>query len=161
MRLEYCGQNASSLLRLVSRFSRMPQVWGSLDAKRRLRKGMANLTTKPCGVSFASVLKTVSNEGSKPWAFSPEGVGLNPKSVGEKSVSPAMIVEGIQHHLNRVIVKHVFPMRKPRPNFLRLTIEANKNHVQIPVVIAKVGLGAVRSRLTVAWSALNEALDLR
>src|SRR6202011_872601 len=58
-------------------------------------------------------------------AFSPEGVGLNPKSVGEKSVSSAMIVEGIQHHLNRVIVKHVFPMREPGPNFLRLTIEAN------------------------------------
>ncbi len=72
-----------------------------------------------------------------------------------------MIVEGIQHHLNLVIVKHVFAMRKPGPNFLRLIIEANENHIQVLVVIAKVGLGAVRGRLTVAGSALNEAVNLR
>ena len=49
MRLEYCGQNELSLLRRMSRFSRIPQVCGSLEAKRRLRKGIAILTTKPCG----------------------------------------------------------------------------------------------------------------
>src|SRR5229473_7344678 len=84
IRLEYRGQNEFSLLRRMSRSSRIPQVCGSFEAKRRLRKGIANLTTKPSDVSLASESKIVSKEKSKSWpsvhkasAWTPKGLEKN------------------------------------------------------------------------------------
>src|ERR1700724_2165988 len=67
MRLEYGGQKASSLERGISRFRMIPQVCGSLDAKRRLRNGIAIHTTKPRSVTLPVEFQTVSNDGSKSW----------------------------------------------------------------------------------------------
>ena len=105
MRLESCGQNAPSLSRWMSRFSRIPQVCGSLEAKRRLRKGIAILTTKPSGVSFRLGVEDGVKREIELLAFGPESVGLDSQGIGEKSIGPAMIVERVQHQLDVVIVK--------------------------------------------------------
>jgi hypothetical protein len=54
-----------------------------------------------------------------------------------------MIVKGVQHQLDGVVVKHVFTPREPGANFLWLIVEADENGVQVLVVIAKIGLGAL------------------
>ena len=72
-----------------------------------------------------------------------------------------MIVKRVQHQLDSVIVKHVFPARKAGANLLGLVIEADENRVQVFVVIAEVGFGALRDRLSVTGNALHELVDLR
>src|SRR6202158_755629 len=67
MRLEYGGQKASSLERGISRFRMIPQVFGSLEAERRVRSGITIPTTKPRSVTFPVEFQTVSNDGSKSW----------------------------------------------------------------------------------------------
>jgi hypothetical protein len=71
-----------------------------------------------------------------------------------------MVVEGVQHQLNRVIIEHVFPPREPGTNLVRLIVEADENRVEIPVVIPKIGLGRLRHGFTVAGNALNKAVYL-
>ena len=156
----YWGQNAPSLSRRMYRFNMMPQVCGSSEANRRLRKGMAILTTKPCGRELSLGAENGVERKIKLLAFGPESVGLNAQRIGKKSIGPAMIVERVQHHFDIVIVKHVFAARKTSTNLLGLIIEANEDDIQVLVVIAKVGLGALGGRLSVTGSALDKAVDL-
>ena len=93
-------------------------------------------------------------------AFGPESVGLDSQGIGKKGIGPAMIVERVQHQLDIVIVKHVFPPRKMGANLVRLIVEADEDDVQVLVVIAEVGLGTLRDRLSVTGSALDELVDL-
>jgi hypothetical protein len=51
-------------------------------------------------------------------------------------------MECVQHQLDCIVVKHVFPPREPGASFLRLVVEADEDSVQVLVVIAEVGLGA-------------------
>ena len=141
------------------RLSRIPQVCGSLEANRRLRKGIAILTTKPSGVTFRLGAEDGVEREIKLLAFGPESVCLDSQGIGKKGIGPAVIVERVQHQLDIVIVKHFFPPRKIGANLMRLIIEANEDDVQVLVVIAKVGLGALRDRLSVTGSALDKLVD--
>src|ERR1700687_6097758 len=85
IRLEYRGQNELSLLRRTSRSNRIPQVCGSFEAKRRLRKGIANLTTNPSEVSLASESKIVSNEKSKSCPSVHNASACTPKGFEKKA----------------------------------------------------------------------------
>src|ERR1700726_2539386 len=108
MRLEYGGQKASSLERGISRFRMIPQVCGSLEAKRRLRNGIANHTTKPRSVTLPVEFHTVSNDGSKSWPSVHRASNCTPsKRVCYKGVGAAVVMERIEHDLDRVIVEDV------------------------------------------------------
>src|SRR5260370_38350555 len=101
MRLEYGGQKASSLERGISRFNRIPQVCGSPEAKRRLRNGIANHTTKPWSVTFPAEFQTVSNDGTKSWPSvhrtsncTPRGLAIKAEERGSSWSEPRMILTG-------------------------------------------------------------------
>ena len=76
--------------------------------------------------------------------FGPERVGLHAQRVGEKGVRAPMIVEGVEHDLDGVVIDDVFAPGKPGANLLRFSIKTDENGIQVLSVVAKVDLSLLR-----------------
>jgi hypothetical protein len=54
-----------------------------------------------------------------------------------------VIVERVQHHFDGIVVKHVFPPGEPGANLVWVAVVTDEDGVQVLVVIAEIGLGAL------------------
>ena len=55
-----------------------------------------------------------------------------------------MVIEGVEHDLDGVVIDDVFAPGKPGANLLRLSIKTDENGIQVLSVVAKVDLSLLR-----------------
>ncbi len=49
-----------------------------------------------------------------------------------------MVVEGVEHDLDRIVGEDVFAATETGPNFFGFAVEANENRVEVLVVVSEV-----------------------
>ena len=69
-----------------------------------------------------------------------------------------MVMKGVEHDLDGVVVEDILAPRKPGANLLGLVVEAHENGVKILVVVSQVHLGPLRNWSAIARHSLPEAL---
>ena len=89
-------------------------------------------------------------------SLAPDGVPLHAEWIDLKGVSAAAVVERIQHDLDRVVVANILPARFVRAHLSR-PVEAHKDHIEIFLVVTKVGIGSLGNRRAVVRVALHKS----
>jgi hypothetical protein len=84
---------------------------------------------------------------------------LNAEWSDLEGVGAAAIVKGIKDDLNLIIVEDVFTSREAGPDF-RWIVETDEDGVKIFVIVANIGVGRFRYRLSVMRITLGKAGDL-
>src|SRR5215469_7902152 len=91
--------------------------------------------------------------------FRPNGVPLNAQGGGLERVRPAAVVKGVENDLDLIVIVNVFAIRHACAHFAGI-VEADKDDVQIFLVVAKVGLGGLGYWFTVVGVALRKTGNL-
>ncbi len=91
-------------------------------------------------------------------ALDEERVELHAEGVGAELVAAALVVEGVEIHIDEIVVAiHALPPGETRPHLLRLVVEGDEDDVEVLVVIAEIDVGGLRRRGAVARRPLLEA----
>src|SRR5581483_10510608 len=67
-----------------------------------------------------------------------------------------MVVEGVEHNLDGIVVEDVFPPRQPGTQFSGIGIETNEDRVEIFFVVPEINVGALGGGLTITRNSLGE-----
>ena len=62
----------------------------------------------------------------------------------------AVIVEGVEHEFDEIVVEEVFPPRQAGTNLFPVTVEADEDGVQVLGVVAEIGFRTFRDGRSVA-----------
>ena len=71
---------------------------------------------------------------------------MNPERVRQECVGAAMIVECVEHDLDRVVVEDVLATRKPGADFIWFRVKADEDDIEVVPVIAEVHVSWLRTR---------------
>ena len=164
---EMCGQNESSVLRVMPRYKMIPHSCFLPAGKRRLLNGMDIEDDKAAAGNFSvripdSVERSVEVCAGFFFArgLGPDRVPLHAERRGLEGIGAAAIMKGVEHDLDLIVVEDVFAARHASADFAGI-IEAHEDDVEILLVIAEVGIGGLGDGLAIVRIALGEAGNLR
>jgi hypothetical protein len=83
---------------------------------------------------------------------------LHAERRGLERIGAAAIVEGIEHDLDLIVVVDVFPVRHSGADLSRV-VEADKDCVEILLVVSEVRFRSLGDRFAIVRIALREAGD--
>ncbi len=84
---------------------------------------------------------------------------MQPHWIYDELVSAPMIVEAINPDINKVIVPDIVTMTEVSANLTRLLIKTNEHGVEILIVVAQIGDGALAHRIAIVRDPLPESFD--
>ena len=85
---------------------------------------------------------------------------MNPERVRQECVGAAMIVECVEHDLDRVVVEDVIATGEPGADFIWFRVKADEDDVQVPVIVAQIGVSLLGGRLAIVRNPLRELINL-
>ena len=157
-----CGQKADSLAWEMLRCRMIPQVRvspGAALAKYKLEKGMRSSTTYPDWRPFAPGVPHGIEGVVGTVLLAVKTVGLDAERIAAKQEGAPLVVEGIEHHLDRIVVSQRIARQHVPPDEIRLFVFTNKGCEEIFARVAQIGDGRLGDRSAVLGITLHEVAD--